>query len=144
MVFRYGKLISVEFIISKIIFHKTCLFHLKFRSMFCHLYALQLVLKKNLEVEHFTTGSEMCDLWTSFDVICCTSSILHLVAIALDRYWSITSVRYSRSRNTSRIITMILLIWGISICIRYDLLEKTGERDIPIFTFQFAHHFLGR
>jgi 5-hydroxytryptamine receptor 1 len=34
---------------------------------------------------HWTLGPELCDLWTSCDVLCCTSSILHLVAIALDR-----------------------------------------------------------
>ena len=29
--------------------------------------------------------SEVCDMWISFDVLCCTASILHLVAIAMDR-----------------------------------------------------------
>jgi hypothetical protein len=31
-------------------------------------------------------GSVLCDMWISFDVLCCTASILHLVAISLDRY----------------------------------------------------------
>lgn len=30
-------------------------------------------------------GPELCDMWTASDVLCCTSSILHLVIIALDR-----------------------------------------------------------
>ena len=34
----------------------------------------------------WTLGPELCDMWTSSDVLCCTASILHLVAIALDRF----------------------------------------------------------
>lgn len=33
----------------------------------------------------WSLGPELCDMWTSSDVLCCTASILHLVAIALDR-----------------------------------------------------------
>lgn len=35
--------------------------------------------------DEWTMGPELCDMWTSSDVLCCTASILHLVAIALDR-----------------------------------------------------------
>lgn len=31
------------------------------------------------------SGLVICDLWLSADVLVCTASILHLVAIALDR-----------------------------------------------------------
>lgn len=33
----------------------------------------------------WSLGPELCDMWTSSDVLCCTASILHLVAIATDR-----------------------------------------------------------
>ena len=31
-------------------------------------------------------GSVICDAWVMIDLLGCTASILHLVAIALDRY----------------------------------------------------------
>lgn len=59
-------------------------------------------------------GPEVCDMWTSFDVLCCTSSILHLVAISLDRYWVVTRVEYLHNRSPQRILLMIGLSWGVS------------------------------
>lgn len=45
------------------------------------------------EVSHeWTLGPELCDMWTSSDVLCCTASILHLVAIALDRFVKLNNV----------------------------------------------------
>ena len=31
-------------------------------------------------------GATLCDMWTTCDLLCCTASILHLLAIAWDRY----------------------------------------------------------
>lgn len=36
-------------------------------------------------MQEWNLGVTLCDLWISVDVLVCTSSILHLVAIALDR-----------------------------------------------------------
>ncbi|KAJ8971950.1 hypothetical protein NQ317_018294 [Molorchus minor] len=69
--------------------------------------------------QEWTLGPELCDMWTSSDVLCCTASILHLVAIALDRYWAVTNIDYIHQRTSKRIGMMILIIWLVSffVCI---------------------------
>jgi len=62
-------------------------------------------------------GRALCDAWTTFDLICCTSSILHLLAISLDRYWAVTRLDYIHHRSTRRIVAMIGASWGGSIVI---------------------------
>ena len=77
-------------------------------------------------------GPEICDMWISFDVLCCTSSILHLVAIAMDRYWAVTRVDYIHNRSARRILIMIALSWliGVSISIP-PLFGWKGETNDP-------------
>ncbi|XP_050697226.1 5-hydroxytryptamine receptor-like [Eriocheir sinensis] len=64
--------------------------------------------------KEWTLGPELCDMWTASDVLCCTASILHLVAIALDRFWAVTQVDYIHHRSPRRIGTMIGVIWVVS------------------------------
>src|SRR6218665_277723 len=63
---------------------------------------------------HWFLGKEVCDMFISSDVLCCTSSILHLVAISVDRYWAVTRVDYIHNRSAKRIGVMIALSWGLS------------------------------
>uniref|UniRef100_A0A8C4Q7J5 5-hydroxytryptamine (serotonin) receptor 1A a n=1 Tax=Eptatretus burgeri TaxID=7764 RepID=A0A8C4Q7J5_EPTBU len=68
----------------------------------------------------WTLGQVVCDIFIALDVLCCTSSILHLCAIALDRYWAITNaVDYLSKRTPRRAALMISLTWlvGFSISI---------------------------
>ena len=46
--------------------------------MHCRYFSLQIR-------QSWVFGPFLCDMWTSSDVLCCTASILHLLAIALDR-----------------------------------------------------------
>ncbi|RNA14264.1 5-hydroxytryptamine receptor isoform X1 [Brachionus plicatilis] len=65
----------------------------------------------------WSLGKILCDIWTIFDVLCCTASILHLVAIALDRYWAITKFGYGSSRTPRLIFTFIAIIWSVSLVV---------------------------
>nr|ACN86308.1 5-hydroxytryptamine 1A receptor [Opsanus beta] len=86
--------------------------------------ALYQVLNK------WTLGQELCDLFISLDVLCCTSSILHLCAIALDRYWAITDpIDYVNKRTPRRAALLISVTWliGFSISIPPMLGWRSAE-----------------
>ncbi|CAJ0942140.1 unnamed protein product, partial [Mesorhabditis belari] len=72
-------------------------------------------------------GVTLCDFWISVDVLVCTASILHLVAIALDRYWSVTDICYVQNRTPRRIFSMLGAIWTLSLLI--SLAPIAGWKD---------------
>lgn len=86
-------------------------------------------------LDKWTLGQEICDLFIALDVLCCTSSILHLCAIALDRYWTITDpIDYVNKRTPKRAAVLISLTWivGFSISIPPMLgWRKPEDRSDP-------------
>ena len=57
----------------------------------------------------------LCDAWTSTDVLLCTSSILNLCAISIDRYFVITRpFQYAMKRTPQRMAAMIAGVWLLS------------------------------
>lgn len=82
-------------------------------------------------------GRAWCNIYLALDVLFCTSSIVHLCAISLDRYWSVTqAVEYNQKRTPRRIKGVILLVWLISAIISFPPLismywEPEGEEGHP-------------
>ncbi|XP_068612165.1 alpha-2 adrenergic receptor-like [Brachionichthys hirsutus] len=60
-------------------------------------------------------GTVWCGVYLALDVLFCTSSIVHLCAISLDRYWSVTqAVEYNLKRTPKRVKRIILVVWLVS------------------------------
>ncbi|XP_041365865.1 5-hydroxytryptamine receptor-like [Gigantopelta aegis] len=106
---------------------------------------------KDISKNWFLPNS-VCDMHNSFDVLYCTASILHLVAIAIDRYWAVTSIAYIRRRSPTRIGIMILLVWAAALVISIPPLfgwkpennpEITGECVISQDKFYTVYSTVG-
>ncbi|CAL8241965.1 unnamed protein product [Merluccius merluccius] len=77
-------------------------------------------------------GKVWCGIYLALDVLFCTSSIVHLCAISLDRYWSVTqAVEYNLKRTPKRVKCIILIVWLISACISSPpLVSIDGNTDV--------------
>ncbi|XP_042300410.1 alpha-2Da adrenergic receptor-like [Sceloporus undulatus] len=63
-------------------------------------------------------GRAWCRLYLALDVLLCTASIVHLCAISLDRYWSVTKApEYDGQRTPGRVKAAILMVWLLSAAI---------------------------
>jgi len=60
-------------------------------------------------------GAVWCNAWLTFDILTCTASILHLCAIALDRYNAIHDpINYAMQRTRRRVLGKIAVVWATS------------------------------
>ncbi|XP_038062087.1 muscarinic acetylcholine receptor M3-like [Patiria miniata] len=57
-------------------------------------------------------------VWVTLDFLMTSSSILNLVLLNLDRFWSITSpMKYMRQRTKRRALILIALVWGLALAL---------------------------
>ncbi|XP_016951368.1 5-hydroxytryptamine receptor 1 [Drosophila biarmipes] len=91
-------------------------------------------------LEKWNFGPLLCDIWVSFDVLCCTASILNLCAISVDRYLAITKpLEYGVKRTPRRMMLCVGIVWLAAACISLPPLlilgnEHEDEDGQPICT----------
>ncbi|XP_029957172.1 histamine H2 receptor-like [Salarias fasciatus] len=65
-------------------------------------------------------GGTLCNIYISLDVMLCTSSILTLLAISVDRYLAISApLSHSRRVTRPRVTVAIVTIWALSLAVSF-------------------------
>uniref|UniRef100_A0A1I7ZUZ5 G_PROTEIN_RECEP_F1_2 domain-containing protein n=1 Tax=Steinernema glaseri TaxID=37863 RepID=A0A1I7ZUZ5_9BILA len=78
-------------------------------------FVMPLHVVKFLADGRWLFGVTVCQLFTTMDILLCTSSILNLCAIAIDRYWAIHDpINYAQRRTLKFVLCIIVLVWVTS------------------------------
>ncbi|KAM9716137.1 muscarinic acetylcholine receptor M3 [Menidia menidia] len=66
-------------------------------------------------MNQWTLGPLVCDLWLAIDYVASNASVMNLLVISFDRYFSVTRpLTYRAKRTTKRAMVMIGLAWSVS------------------------------
>ncbi|KAM4600332.1 muscarinic acetylcholine receptor M5b [Polymixia lowei] len=104
---------------------------------------------------YWSLGNLACDLWLALDYVASNASVMNLLAISFDRYFSITRpLTYRAKRTPKRAAIMIGLAWVVSfvlwappiLCWQYFEGKRTVSPDlcqiqffsVPVITFGTA------
>jgi len=69
----------------------------------------------SVRCRYWPFGGPFCLAWATADILTCTASILHLCAIAVDRYRAIHSpVAYAQKRTVRRVLLTVCAVWTVS------------------------------
>ncbi|XP_071376509.1 muscarinic acetylcholine receptor M3 isoform X1 [Centroberyx affinis] len=89
-----------------------------------------------LVMGHWAMGNWACDLWLAIDYVASNASVMNLLVISFDRYFSITRpLTYRAKRTTKRAGLMIGLAWFVSLVLwapailLWQYIE--GKRTVP-------------
>ncbi|XP_064483957.1 muscarinic acetylcholine receptor DM1-like [Ornithodoros turicata] len=82
-------------------------------------------------------GTFVCDTWLAFDYLTSNASVLNLLIISFDRYFSVTRpLTYRARRTTRRAAIMIASAWVISLVLWppwiYSWPYIEGQRSVPV------------
>jgi len=85
---------------------------------------------------HWPFGLALCALWQIADVTCCTSSIMHMCTISLDRYTALRQPLIARARRASvaGVWTRVGLVWALSFGIASPLIVVSVRRPSALLT----------
>jgi len=85
---------------------------------------------------HWPFGLALCALWQIADVTCCTSSIMHMCTISLDRYTALRQPLIARARRASvaGVWTRVGLVWALSFGIASPLIVVSLRRPSALLT----------
>ncbi|XP_030011617.1 muscarinic acetylcholine receptor M3 [Sphaeramia orbicularis] len=95
-----------------------------------NLYTVYLVMG------HWVMGNWACDLWLAIDYVASNASVMNLLVISFDRYFSITRpLTYRAKRTTKRAGIMIGLAWFVSLVLWAPAILLwqffVGKRTVP-------------
>ncbi|CAM9592207.1 unnamed protein product [Lampetra planeri] len=81
-------------------------------------------------------GTVMCDLWLTLDYVASNASVMNLLAISFDRYFSITRpLKYKAKRTKRRASILIGLAWTVSFVLWAPAIlfwqYMVGKRTVP-------------
>ncbi|XP_064176580.1 muscarinic acetylcholine receptor M3 [Anguilla rostrata] len=87
-------------------------------------------------MNQWALGNWACDLWLAIDYVASNASVMNLLVISFDRYFSVTRpLTYRAKRTTKRAVTMIVLAWFISFVLWAPAILLwqffVGERTVP-------------